>query len=561
MAIHMGDLLAGKYRVVGLLGQGGIGAVYRGIQEPLKRDVAIKTLLTESLSAEERAYRETRFFREAAICAQLQHPNTVIVYDYGELPDGELFLVMEFLEGQSLRQLQKQRGRLEPSLAIHIASQIAASLADAHAHGVIHRDLKPPNIMLVKRGANTHFVKVVDFGLVKDLSRESDEPALTRDDAIMGSPMYMAPERFLSKEFDAPAVDIYALGVMLYEMLTGRAPFELGAGSTIHQLVLDHVETPPPPLEAVAPDLVLPDGLVDLVMACLEKVPRNRPASMDVVYEHLSRVAASMRTADASASVRRVTTVDESAVVAPETQSPVDSDGSGFGGGVAIAGILGLGLAAAFAATFYAANADQEPVELGVDSGRSEPTHPTCDKEFSKFCPDLQPECLSRHKDALGADCQAMVPAPQKAPTIAEWLAGARAARVEVFCQLGEKIDLKGTSLGRLEAVDPGIVTIRQDQILGDTVFRCLAIGQTEVRGTAGSFLFEVAQPEDIAVDLSTCPAGASVSGRVLFGADGHPEKMALFTTDARANCASEQLKKKVISAAPFKRVGAFTED
>lgn len=285
-----GDFIERKYRVVRLLDEGGMGCVYHAVQEPLGRDVAVKVLkpLTNEVP-EKREQRHRRFLREASLSSRLKHPNTVVIFDYGELDhDRGFFFVMEFLEGISLRELLCA-GNLDVSTAVHIAIQIASSLAEAHANGVIHRDLKPPNIMLVERGDDPHFVKVVDFGLVKNISKDAKDYTLTEEHTFIGSPLYMAPERFLSTTPDSPAVDIYALGVILYEMLAGRPPFIRDSDSTLHKLILEHAQVDPPPIHSFKPELTLPDGLEALVMKCLAKHPEHRFKSMNVIVRLLNR--------------------------------------------------------------------------------------------------------------------------------------------------------------------------------------------------------------------------------------------------------------------------------
>ncbi len=286
-----GDVIERKYRIVNLLAEGGMGSVYHAVQEPLGRDVALKVLKPGNDSPAERDARLKRFFREASVSSRLQHPNTVMIFDYGELADDQgFFLTMEFLHGCVLRDLMPPGSYLEPSLAIHIAMQIAGSLAEAHAAGVVHRDLKPPNVMIVERGGDPFFVKVVDFGIVKDLE-DNNNDELTAENTLLGSPTYMAPERFLSTKSDSPAVDIYALGILLYEMLVGRPPFQREGEATVHQLIMAHIQSDPPPLRTFQPDIMLPDGLEELIMRCLAKQPEDRIASMDMLLRMLKTVA------------------------------------------------------------------------------------------------------------------------------------------------------------------------------------------------------------------------------------------------------------------------------
>lgn len=278
--LEQGELVEGKYRIQSLLAEGGMGAVYHAVQEPLGRDVALKILKSAEETEDQRDTRLKRFFREAALCSRLNHPNTVMIFDYGKLTSiSGFFLVMEFLRGRSLRDVMNEEVQLSPELTLHIGMQIASSLADAHKAGVVHRDLKPPNIMLVERGDDPHFVKVVDFGLVKDMNQGDDE--LTAENTLIGSPMYMAPERFLYHNADSPAVDVYALGIMMYEMLVGRPPFTRDTDSTVHRIMMQHIQTEPPPMRTFQPNLQLPEGLEALVMRCLAKQPQDRFESME----------------------------------------------------------------------------------------------------------------------------------------------------------------------------------------------------------------------------------------------------------------------------------------
>lgn len=288
-----GQMIEGKYRIVRLLAEGGMGSVYHAVQEPLGRDVALKVLKPQDDTPEKRKQRYERFFREARHTSRLNHPNTVVIFDYGELSNREgFFFVMEFLEGRSLRELLVQKGSLSVDRALHIATQIASSLSDAHATNVIHRDLKPPNVMLVSRGDDDHFVKVVDFGLVKELDPNPDDDELTAENALIGSPMYMSPERFLYHGADSPAIDIYALGIMLYEMLVGRPPFLRASDSTLHHVMMQHIQDEPPAMGKFRPDLKLPDGLESLIMKCLAKEPGDRFPSMEALLRLLRACAA-----------------------------------------------------------------------------------------------------------------------------------------------------------------------------------------------------------------------------------------------------------------------------
>ncbi len=281
----VGREIAGRYRVTAKLGEGGMGAVYRGEQISLKRAVAIKVLRPE-LSANAGLVR--RFNTEAELAAKLSHPNTVNIYDFGQDAAGALFIAMEFLEGRSLRQLVTTEGPLPPARALAIGRQIAASLADAHAHGIVHRDLKPDNVMLTERGRERDIVRVLDFGIAKlrDDNRATVNQ-MTQAGDLVGTPQYMAPEQIRGDAVDG-RTDVYALGAMLYEMVTGRLPFE---GPTVMAVLSKHLTEVPPAPTVRRPDLALPPALDALVMGALAKEPSQRPASMEQLAELMANLA------------------------------------------------------------------------------------------------------------------------------------------------------------------------------------------------------------------------------------------------------------------------------
>ncbi len=277
----VGVVLDEQYELIQLLARGGMGRVYRGMQRSLQREVAIKVLDMEQLDGKAaRADFERRFFLEAASLAKLKHPNTVVVYDYGRAEAEDVFyIVMELLEGTTLDAVLEEHGSLEPKRAVHIALQIAGSLAEAHEQGLVHRDLKPSNAILGRRGADPDYVKVIDFGLVK-----ADDTKLTQSGALLGTPRYMAPEQIANDEV-GPAADIYGLGATLYHMLTGRPPFD---SDSKFVLLAAHMNVAVPPFAEVAPDLEVSADLEHTVMRCLSKDPAERFASMEGLARALS---------------------------------------------------------------------------------------------------------------------------------------------------------------------------------------------------------------------------------------------------------------------------------
>ncbi|WP_437756677.1 serine/threonine protein kinase [Sorangium sp. So ce1389] len=287
----LGKVLNGKFKILSMLATGGMGTIYRGEQIPLGRPVAIKVLIPNQASRQLDPNFHKRFFLEASILARLQHPNIVTVFDYGriEADDQErYFMAMEFLEGETLFRRVRRQGRLPPPEAMRIARQIARGLREAHKHGVVHRDLKPSNIMLVSNEDSEEAVKILDFGLVKQLGDDSEE--LTQQGAFLGSPRFMSPEQISHGKVDL-RTDIYSLGVILYQMLCGKVPFE---SEKSIQILMAHLQQPVPRMKERNPDIDIPEPLEALVMRCLAKDPDGRPATMDALIQGLGECARGM---------------------------------------------------------------------------------------------------------------------------------------------------------------------------------------------------------------------------------------------------------------------------
>jgi serine/threonine protein kinase len=267
----IGTIVGERYRIVSRIGVGGMGAVYRAEHTMMRRDLAIKVLLPELSGKEEFA---RRFEREAESASRLDHPNIITVTDFGRTGDGSLFLAMEFLAGTSLgAAIAAGPMRIERALAIE--RQILRGLDHAHAAGVVHRDLKPENIMLVERDGQRDVVKILDFGIAKVTEPQSGGQALTQAGVIFGTPEYLSPEQALGEAVDARA-DIYAAGVILYEMLAGRRPFESEDKVKIISMHLAHA---PPRVRDTNPAVDLPVPLEQAVLQAMEKSRENRFAT------------------------------------------------------------------------------------------------------------------------------------------------------------------------------------------------------------------------------------------------------------------------------------------
>lgn len=263
---RVGAVLAGQLELREVCGTGSMGTVFRAWQRSMERNVAVKILRRDLLAT---ATLVRRFYREARAAARLAHPNIVVVHSVGETVEQLPFIVMEYVAGESLAQLCDQRGALPVGRALGIARQIASALVEAHEHEVVHRDLKPANILLQRRRSGGDVVKVVDFGIAK-LACEEDTSQLTQTGAIFGTPHFLAPEQAAGVPVDARA-DFYALGVMLFLMLTGRLPFPNPNGM---EVLLQHLHDPPPRPRELAPHLT--PELEALVLRALAKDPQQR---------------------------------------------------------------------------------------------------------------------------------------------------------------------------------------------------------------------------------------------------------------------------------------------
>jgi serine/threonine-protein kinase len=258
----------GKYLIHSELGEGGMGTVYFAQHSLMCRPTAVK-VVTPGTDGAQTAL--ARFEREIRLSATLTHPNTITIYDVGRTPDHLLYYAMEFLEGLDLQQLVEKHGALSPARTIHALTQVCDSLAEAHERNIIHRDIKPSNIFLTRRGGIYDFVKVLDFGLAKQIGSDTAS-AITKTGMLFGTPRFIAPETVYGDEQVDGRADLYALGGVAYWMLTGQPPFV--SGSSV-EVVIDHVKTIPKRPSQVT-ELSIPTELEAIVMKCLEKKPGDR---------------------------------------------------------------------------------------------------------------------------------------------------------------------------------------------------------------------------------------------------------------------------------------------
>ena len=259
----------GRYTLEEKIGEGGMGQVYRARHAMLRRPTALKVLRRDRMTAES----TQRFEREVQLTSQLTHPNTIAIYDYGETPQGDFYYAMEYLEGIPLDRLVREYGPVGEARTVHVLRQICDSLAEAHEAGLIHRDIKPANIMLCRRGGISDVVKVLDFGLVKDVGMNSPDLQLTAANMITGTPLYLSPEVVNAPDEVDARTDLYQVASVGYYLLTGRPVFE---GRTAIEICFHHVSTKPvPPSERLGSPIS--QDLEALILRGLSKKKEDRP--------------------------------------------------------------------------------------------------------------------------------------------------------------------------------------------------------------------------------------------------------------------------------------------
>jgi Protein kinase domain/zinc-ribbon domain len=283
----IGRTLNHRFLVGEKVGEGGFGAVFRGKQIATGREVALKILHPHNVSDETIV---ARFRREAEACSKLRDPHTVTTYDFDETPDGILYLAMELLRGQSLHQVQKAEGPLGHERVLKILDQVAASLAEAHKNGIVHRDMKPENVFIETREGEDH-VKVLDFGIAKVVSDERQVPALTAVGQTLGTLEFMSPEQLRGQKLDGRS-DIYALGMMSYEMLTGILPFST-AKSPI-DIINFHMRSEPPAPSKLSDKVTIPAQVDAIILKMVAKDKDKRFADANALREEIARTQRSL---------------------------------------------------------------------------------------------------------------------------------------------------------------------------------------------------------------------------------------------------------------------------
>jgi serine/threonine-protein kinase len=286
------DILNGKFQILQKIGSGGMGAVYKALQPEMNRMVGVKILHPKLANRKDLV---SRFRREARAMSQLTHPNTVKVFDYGEFDDGSLYIIMEFLEGKNLNQTVRSEGPFPMERALPILIQVCGALHEAHKAGIIHRDLKPENIFLVQSGGLKDFPKVLDFGLAKVSERQMRPGSviLTQEGMVFGTPEFMSPEQAQGRAL-TPGSDVYSLAVILYEVLTGKLPFDAKNAMDYIQL---HVTGRPMLLNQRVPGKTFPPLLEQVIHRALGKRPEDRfstAAEFATAMQHVLQGAAQL---------------------------------------------------------------------------------------------------------------------------------------------------------------------------------------------------------------------------------------------------------------------------
>ncbi|MBS1954609.1 MAG: protein kinase [Cyanobacteria bacterium SZAS-4] len=330
----IGRTLADRYQVESIIGTGGMGVVYKAWQENLKRAVAVKVLRHQFLNDESSV---KRFQQEAVAASRLAHPHIVALHDYGSTEDGFLFMVMDIIDGKSLAQEEREKKTIGVERSIKIIAQVCDALEHAHRNGIVHRDLKPGNIMLTNFQGETDYVKLVDFGIAKVLVKEEDQE-LTQKGEVFGSPLYMSPEQCLGQDLDGRS-DIYSLGAVMYEALTGFVPH---IGRNAIETIDMQIHKAPLPFATKRPDIYIPERLETVVLKALAKDPAERQQSMKALAMELE---AAVPRKNQSSGMRAIDPTSNSTKNKPVNRVAVVS------GVIAVLAVAGLGLKYTVAST------------------------------------------------------------------------------------------------------------------------------------------------------------------------------------------------------------------
>jgi len=376
---YLGATVDGRYHVESILGEGGMGVVYRCSHTIIGKKVAMKVLRPDLARDPEVT---ERFLNEAKAASAIGNPHIIDISDFGQFPDGSTYFIMEYLAGTSLAKLLQGGNALDVGRILHIAAQLADGLAAAHAAGIVHRDLKPDNIFLTRHGSEPDFVKVLDFGIAK-VSSGANATRLTRAGAVFGTPHYMAPEQAAGQPVDQRG-DVYSFGVILYEMVTGRVPFD---ADNLMAILTQHLYRAPPPLSRPRPNGgEVPPGLEAIVLKCLSKHADDRYPNVEALAEDLEAFKAGRAPRALEALRARSADLGGSAS-SPEYFGAQEDEPLAIPGAPRsrLPKLLGIGVAVALTATGALVFA------LRPDSAASSEATPLASAALSPAAPELEP--------------------------------------------------------------------------------------------------------------------------------------------------------------------------
>jgi len=385
----------GNYHITDVVGAGAMGQVFLGEHPQIGRKVAVKVLNFQLSSNSDMS---TRFLSEARAVNRIDHPNIVQVFDFGTLPDGRLYLVMEFLKGRDLGSYMDEKRRLSLRETLEILEQLASGLDAAHEAGIVHRDLKPDNIFLVE-GKNGLQVKIVDFGVAKLLEPDLHSGERTATGLIMGTPAYMSPEQATGDVNNiGPASDLYALGIIVYRMLSARLPIE---GDFVPQILLKHISEPPTPISKFLPDFPL--AVWEVLARTLAKAPADRPKTAREFFEVFSFAV------DRMATSRTMTPFESTEGITLDPLPPharpraVVAHRRGFVAAAAVAGVLVAGVLL-WALFFHDGGASDGPEKSAADPGPMAPADAPAPMDPPPGPPADRPQPAQVHKLVINAD-------------------------------------------------------------------------------------------------------------------------------------------------------------
>lgn len=294
----VGQVVADRYHIIKKLGEGGMGQVYLGEHVKMGRRSAIKVMNPAMVHDPDAV---ARFNREAANASRITHPNVCAIYDFGETPEGLIYLAMEYIEGEPLTDLLQREGALPPARAAHIFAQTGDALQAAHDLGIVHRDLKPDNIMVSRGRDGSDVVKVVDFGIAKAVGGDEAGQKVTKTGLVVGTPEFMSPEQLAGDKVDGRS-DLYALALVFFQTLTGKLPFE---AETVQETMIKRLTDEPMKLATARPDLTFPSGLQPVMDSALTRSPADRYQTVTKFADDVKSVTGSVRTRHASVPATR----------------------------------------------------------------------------------------------------------------------------------------------------------------------------------------------------------------------------------------------------------------